>query len=420
MSLFERFRKDYFNYLASIILPALITAVTIPVLKTLLGAADYGAFSLHYNGALIFSTITTGWITQSISRFYPISDNKPLFARKALRLTVIFQWILIAVTIPVLYFFEKDILLTLLIGLNFFVCAIQFSFMVIAQSNFLSRKTIYSETIRTLSYFLVALALLRLTGLHYLHALFIAAILSFAFSVLYLYMKTKSFFIADQSVVTNNSDEPSMIKRFFRYGTPLSLWFVFAYFLTYIDKIFMREYLGAVVQGNYQALFDMLSRGFTLVISPVLLTLLPLLTVAYQEGKKAEINALLKKIILFEWLGFMLVTVAYYGFGASLLMKILHVPDSSTYRHMGFIIIAGTFIWQMAMVINKTYELELKSIKMLYAVIIAFGCQVLYFKWVGHTRNELLIAFGYPLSSLAYLLMITYGFLLRRMKRKQL
>lgn len=88
MDLFLKFRKDYFNYLISIILPALISGISIPLFKHVLGASGYGNFSLWFNAVLILTSTLSGWIAQSIILFYPSSSNKRLFANKSFILSL--------------------------------------------------------------------------------------------------------------------------------------------------------------------------------------------------------------------------------------------------------------------------------------------------------------------------------------------
>ena len=142
MDLFIKFRKDYLNYVISIILPALITGISIPVFKHLLGARGYGDFSIWFNAILIVTSILSGWITQSIILFYPSSTNKRLFSKHALILSGRTQMIFFIPVLLVIWFLSHDFLLALLCSLMLLVTCIQFSILPIIQSSFLSKKII--------------------------------------------------------------------------------------------------------------------------------------------------------------------------------------------------------------------------------------------------------------------------------------
>ena len=414
MSLYLRFRKDYLNYLNSIIIPALITALTIPVLKRMLGSGEYGFFANHYNGLLILTAISSGWVSQSIIRFFSGTDNKLELAQKSLMYVIIVQLVLF---IPVSIWFgwmQQDWILCFLLCATLMASGIQSYHMALAQSGFMSKKTIYSETIRTLTYILGAVFLVRYTTLKPVYALFISVFFSFLFSTLYLRKKIM-ISLVDSSIESKSEHGFSneIFKPFLKYGIPLSLWFAFANLLTYFDKIIIRVQFGPEIQGNYQSMFDLLSRGFTMLISPVLISLMPLLTVAYKEQQYGEIRSLLKKILFFQIAGFLIAVICYWWFGAAWLMAILKVPDTMTYRKMGFIILCGTFIWQIAMVVHKYYELRMKSHYLLFMVVAAFGLQLLFFQSIKHIQDPVWYSMGYLCSSSFYLVMVSFKHILR-------
>ncbi|MEO7046430.1 MAG: oligosaccharide flippase family protein, partial [Ferruginibacter sp.] len=240
MDLFSKFKKDYFNYLISIILPALISGLSIPVFKHLLGAEGYGKFSIWLNAILIITAILSGWIIQSIIRFFPASDDKYLFSRNAILLSLRTQFIFFIPVFVGAWFLSHDTWLSLLCSLVLLATSIQFTILPVIQSNFLSKKIISSETIRMLAYVACSVFLLKLTGISYLYSLFAAAFISYSLSSIYLIMQARKFFNS-QNVTSNytGATRLHLFKTFFNYGAPLSLWLVFAYLLSYIDKLFM-------------------------------------------------------------------------------------------------------------------------------------------------------------------------------------
>lgn len=415
MNLSQKFKRDYINYFLSISLPAIITAVSIPLLKNYLGAVAYGEFSLLYNGLLIYTTISTAWINQSASRFNVDFKDKLKFINGTLRITAFFLSVMMFPAFFIAWKITADVILALLVLLSFLSIGMQFTLMVNAQSNFLSSKTIVSETVRTGINFILAWTLLIFFDIKEIYCLFISAFLAFGISSRYLYVKLQDNF--QNVILTENTTPPEKFEfkktasKFFAYGFPLSIWFVIVYLFSYIDKVLMLEKMGGEVQGNYQAIFDLLSRGLTLIISPVLITLMPLLSVAHAENKSAEINKLLKKIVFIEWLVFCLVAISYYLFGSDVLFYFLKVPQTSGYEHLGFILIAGTFVWQMAMVVNKTYELKLQTLRLVKYAISALVIQAAYYYFLYDELTGLHIAFGYFISAFVYFCLVSFPFL---------
>ena len=334
--------------------------LSIPLLKHLLGAKGYGSFSIWFNGVLICAAILSGWITQSVLRLYHNSENKAVFFRQTIRISLITQLIIAVPVLLIVWYISNDILLALFFTIALFIICFQFPVMAISQSGFLSKKNIYSETIRAVTYISVAIVLLEFSLLHYMYGLFTAVILSYLFSVLYLYWQIKQHTNEQDKLPAVSISLKKIAKDFFHYGAPLSGWFVFAYMSTYIDKLWVIKNFGGEVQGNYQAIFDLLSRTLVVVVSPVATSLFPLLTLAYKQGEVIAIKNLLKKIIFFELAGFLLVSLLYWWFGADLVFMILKTENTITNKWVGFLIIAGTFSWLIAVVVHKKYELRMK------------------------------------------------------------
>ncbi len=175
----------------------------------------------------------------------------------------------------VVWFLSHDFFLAVLCSLVLFVTCIQFSILPIIQSSFLSKKVILSELIRVLTYITCAVLLLKISGFSYLYSLFFSVIASYTFSLLYLIKQAITFFETQKHTSNVIISQKKIFKSFFKYGAPLSMWLVFAYLLSYVDKLFMLKNLGGEAQGNYQAIFDLLSKGIIIIISPIVRSLFP-------------------------------------------------------------------------------------------------------------------------------------------------
>lgn len=251
--------------------------------------------------------------------------------------------------------------------------------------------------------------LLKFSGLNKLYSLFLAVIIAYASSLFYLFRQSLGLFRNIKSENTNVNKLPGIFKQFFKYGAPLSLWFVFSYLLSYIDKLFILKNFGSEMQGNYQAIFDLLYKSIILVISPVVTSLFPILTSAYAGGNKKEIRNLLKKLIYYESCGFIVISVLYWLFGADLLFIILKIPDSVTFKWMGFIVIAATFTWQVAILVQKRFELKLRSLYLLLMIVIAFLSQIIFYLVFKNYHNQLLYPIGFLLATVIYLFLISFS-----------
>ncbi len=410
MDIFERFKKDYFNYLVSFILPALVTGLSIPVFKRMLGAANYGHFSIWFNAILICSAILVGWINNSVLRFYSGSLNKPLFIKQVFLISFYTHLFVFIPASIVVWYMTGSLLLALFFSLALVSISIQFTIAAICQAAFLSRKIMMMETIRVGSYVGVAICLLHFTQINYLYVLFGSSTLAYLLSALYLYRQAYEHL----SVSKLQSHEfqvnlSKAVSKFFRYGVPFSFWFVFSYLLSYIDKLFMSHNMGHTVQGNYQAIFDLISRGITILIYPVVTSLFPILTVAYESGNISGIRKILRKIIFYELVGLLATLLIYWCCGAEILLSLLKTPATLLYKWTGAIVIAATFIWQIAIVVQKKLELKMMSLQMLLMVIVAFIAQLLFYVFLGKSQQQLVYPFGYLVAAIVYLFLVSFS-----------
>jgi hypothetical protein len=78
---------------------------------------------------------------------------------------------------------------------------------------------------------------------------------------------------------------------------------------------------------------------------------------------------------------------------------------------MGEIIIAGTFIWQIGIVVHKYYEMKFKNGRLLLIVAIAFIAQLAFYWLFNKNTSRLVYPAGYALASATYLILVSSGVL---------
>lgn len=77
--LIKQFKKDYLPYLLGIIIPAGVSFVTIPLLKNILGPADFGVYTFYLSILLIINSSFSGGVTQSIIRLHVDNDRNTFY-----------------------------------------------------------------------------------------------------------------------------------------------------------------------------------------------------------------------------------------------------------------------------------------------------------------------------------------------------
>lgn len=403
MDIFTRFKKDYANYFLSIIVPSLINGLSIPVLKHLLGASGYGHYALYFNAMLITNALICGWLSQSVLRFNAKAADKAQFAAQSFFISCFLPIILFLPTCIIVWQQQGEFLFGIIFASTLLLASLQLPLQTLTQANFHSKATLYAEALRTTTWFGFAM-LLYWIGLPYLYSLFIALLVSYSVSVAFLYHKNPLPPFGKKVIAPAGWRQ--LMKQLSVYGIPMSLWFVFAYLLTYVDKVYMLRYFGPVVQGNYNALFDFIAKALVLMLVPVLTSAFPLLSEAYEKGETVVIKKLLRKLIGYELLALAAALILYKLFGYRILFYLLKIPSEPMYIYAGMFIIAGTLIWQIAMLAHKPFELRLRSVFMLVRVAIAFACQMFFYFITQHWQHPLIYPAGYCIAAVVYLALV--------------
>jgi hypothetical protein len=197
----------------------------------------------------------------------------------------------------------------------------------------------------------------------------------------------------------------NLAKRFAVYGFPLSLWFLFSQGIMITDKFFLSNFYQSTYFGNYQANYDVLSKAIIILLSPVGITLLPMVAKSHNSSKYKELKQLLYKIVLIEG-GLLIFTLLNYWFwGYKVVFNLVDIPNEAIYKFGGMLIISASFIWQMAMVVQKFLELEQRSKTMLAMVVAAFAIQIIFYT-VFKNKNALIFPAGLLVASTAYFVLI--------------
>ncbi len=404
MSVLDRFKKDFFYYFAGIIVPGFINAVSIPILKNLLDDANFGQYSLYFNSFTLIVGSLVGWLCQSVIRFTTQYNHPNFFFSKVTRLSLIITGAFSIVAFGAVLYWSHSIMLSALFGIGLVSGGLQNVMIAVSQSNFLARTTLFSESLRTLLYFLTGVLLLLWSRNYFMEKLFISILFSYTVSFCFLIYKNKIPF--SEIAQPEPSDEIFDLKKILAYGLPLALWFSCSSLITFIDKPYIAKSFGHAVQGNYQAIYDFIYRGTTIVLAPILTASFPLMTHAFEHQSKTELNRFLKKLLLLESGGLIFAVLAYCLGGYRFLKYILHLPDDSSYFWVGLFILLSAFIWQLGMLLHKPLEFQKKTRLMLFNNLAAFSVTYLLILIIYHFRlNYMYYALGVLTGSVVYALL---------------
>lgn len=379
MNIGSRFRKDLGYYMLGVIIPGLINAATIPLLKRILGSAEFGRYGIRYNFLLLLTAFSVGWICQSIIRFkFSVAGEEQEFYRRTFFLGSVVSVSLAVMGFGIsMFYYHYGFIFSALYSVAIVLCGYQNILIGVSQANFLSRVTMYSEAIRTAVFFITAMVLLRLNRIADLNALFLALVISYFISALILLKRNKLapvLFKSGQKVT-----KTFRVKGLLSYGLPLAAWYLASYLLLFMDKPLLAKNMGYEVQGNYQALYEIISKGAMVLLIPVTNAIFPLLSDAFEKDNRATGMRLLKKIIFIELAILIAGLVSYWLFGFTILRYLLSVPGTADYKLSGFLMLASILIWQIGMLVHKPFELKMRTTIMLWIVLASIAVFLVLF-----------------------------------------
>lgn len=402
----KQFNKGYFTYFIGIIIPASVSFLVIPLLKNSLGTSSFSIYTYYASVLIIVNASFAGGISQSIMRLQIEYEDKKSFYYKSLYITLCVS---LCLTLPLFLFIQTNyhnlifsfLFILALVFANFYA-----SLLSITQSALLSATSAVSETIRAVVFLGISFLLLKCFPLrNSLLLLFTSLWLSYLFGTTFLLLQNKFS-------LSQNKNEPNTLwetgKQMLGYGGYLIGWFFCTYALTMSSRFVLAFKFGKENIGHFTASFDILNKSIIFVLSPVLLALFPLVIKAFAAGHYNGVTVLIKRLIFLEMVVMLLSILAFYLFGFPILSKILRTPQTDEYLLIDVEVIAGTFIWQLAMLQHKYLELHKQTGKMFLAIFIALIVSVITdicsislagFKYAG---------LGFALSGFVYFVLVLY------------
>jgi O-antigen/teichoic acid export membrane protein len=279
-----------------------------------------------------------------------------------------------------------------------------------AQAGFYSRDLMITEILRTVSFLLLAVFTSLFIAEHAIEYILVSLAISFFISSLLIAKRiglklklSKSEFFSGKTKV--------YILQNFRYGWPLGVWFLIVYIMNYIEKPIIASIHGYASQGEYQVMFDLLSKGSGFVFTPVLFALFPILSNAIENNQHTEINNILKRIIRIELMILVISIIFYWLIGFHLISIVFKVPPLEKFKILGLILLISSIIWQISQVLHKPFELRKNTPAMLKGISIALVIYLITLLLVWLLVPHIIYAFAFPFlfACISYISFILYN-----------
>lgn len=405
----QLFINNFSIYFFGILTSGLISFITIPLIVNFYGVEGYGSFSLVQNIILVLISFGGGWLNQCVLRFNNYSTQ---FKFIIFQLYFITFLPLSLLCLAILTLMDVGIFISIIGTVTMVLGSLVALSIAFYQSRFYARKSFYFDFVRIFIFVLMVITFhYTVSELPTLLLLILSFFISYLISFFFLLRIDFKFFKISIDLFIKKFDKGyfiSLVKQhnyLFQYGWPLALWFTVSSLLNVSDRYIIDYYLTDKEVGTYSAIYDLLYKGISMVYAPILVAGFPIITQKYNSGNKKEALSFLKKLIVFEVIIFLFIVLISFFFKSFFIQNIVGIPV--TVKSLGLImpIILGAFVWQLAMLIHKPLELELKTKVMLGFILLSLIANVFLNLFFIPKMGIIFAAYSTLLSALFYLIL---------------
>ncbi|WP_282070213.1 lipopolysaccharide biosynthesis protein [Olleya namhaensis] len=352
-------------------LSSIVTLASIPLFIKWFGDENYGNYIVAYTTFLIFLSGTLGWLNHATIKHYGEYKDDEDFEIK-IKLIVSRIFIFGSILLSLILLLSKQIEYS---TLPFIIIAYLFSCfytneLVFTKVKYKAKKYAISEFLRLSSGFLVIFLIKNLNFLDAEKKLFIGIMVSFIIGFLYI---SNGTFLPFKKLLNTEFDK-SLFKKFLIYGIPIGIWMAMSPSSNGVDRYVLNSYLGAVAVAQYTAVYDVIFKVFTQLSTPIATIIQPMLMNFYNEGNMASFKKTMNKSVVYLSLLFIPVFFIVNYFGDYILSNYLGFKDEQVLKDLKMTIIPialSSFIWQLAILIQRRIEATGKSYLVTILMIIA-------------------------------------------------
>lgn len=404
-------KKDVLIYFAGKIIPAGVNLAIIILAVRFLGKAEYGKYSLVFYATMLLSTLTFGWIQQSILRFlsaYPDEQvqvvNRFFFLTLASTLSATVIGLLVCLFYFHLGWTDSLVVITYIFMYNIFLFHLTL--------NQTKRKSVRYATLEgsyNLLFFMMFIALIFLFHQDLFIVLFIAMVAGLIVTEL-----LRITVLPEGKVGIDHTRvyfDAAFSRQVFNFGFPITVWLFLSYLLNIYDRFIIKEFTSYGDVGTYSAIKDFIIKIATFTTVPILLAYHPMIVEKWNGNHKKEAVRLIRQGLNYCMLIGGVVLVFFMIFKNLFYTRILHLQVNNDFL-VSAALITSAFLWQAAMLIHKPLELLLKPRLMLAAILAALAvntvANLVFVPMYGYAASAVI-----SLVSVATYIIIIFAFLLR-------
>ena len=404
--------KDSLKYSVTKIIPGVLGLIAVIIFIRMIGAEEYGKYSVQLSFFMVFSAFTVGWLNQSTLRYYSKyknDQNLPQIFFIGFIFSLLLGSLILVIGSLLVVKNQKFILTS--IGLALFLALCSFQFLsAILRSQLRPNTIIVVTLLQSLLGIFLPLLLLWLLGLKYKYLLLGLAGSYIALPLLFLAFNIDRFNILWPILSEDRHNYKLILSEFFGYGFPLSLWFGISLLLPFFDRYFIKYFYSFEITGIYASFTDLVIRIFSVLLFPLTLAAHPRIMSAWNNNDKSGAITLWRQALQYQIIIFIILIAVLYHLANRLFDLILLIlPDlNPSYSFLLFPILIGGFLWQFALLCHKPLEMDQRTglmvMLMLVALIFNLLGNIIYLPQYGVIAT----AYTYIASASVYILSNIY------------
>lgn len=368
--------KDSLAYTIAKVIPGITGLISVVLFFRLVGAKEYGRYTIMFSFLNILAAFCFGWMSQSILRYFGRYKGTGLLARslfKGFLLVFLISTGLISILywrkFPIPSYVFPQISLVFSIGL-FTLVRVYF------QARQTPQSVVKLTSIQSVLGIIIPVLLIQLFQASHVSILLGFSLAYFISSIIVILRHCKKLKGIFQGLNTDASSR--LLKTFMKYGWPLSFWYVSSLSLQFLDRFFVGKYWGLELMGSYAGFSELVTRLFSVLLFPITLAIHPRVMNLWNENKYQMSMKVIGIGITLQVSIFIFCFMGFYFFKPQLFNGILKlVPQLD--RSLIYVllpVLTGGFLWQLALLIHKPLELKEWSGLMLVMILISVGWNI--------------------------------------------
>jgi O-antigen/teichoic acid export membrane protein len=368
----SRLGSDTLRYIPAVLLPALLSFLSVSIFTRIFDPAPYGEYALVNSTVSIATGLLAGWIQQSVLRYLPRYRAEGRTGEFVGKLGSILWVMAFSVLALALILYRPAV--SVLGGYGrYYLPAVVW---MIAGVVFFVQNHAFRANLRSavFSRYQVGYAVGRLVFalgfVFFVSRDVIGLVIGGAVAYLVLIGPMVFELRLFRSVKGSGfSVDTALLRKFLAYGLPVIGWVLGVKVLDLSDRFIIELFRPSSEVGIYAANYTLVSMGISFVAAPLLSAALPLIVSAWEDGHREKIQRIISTFSRYYLIAAVPVSVFAIVFARELVIILLGRDFREGHTIIPYIV-AGSLLWNFAMYGHKGIKL-LEKTRLMFLMVAA-------------------------------------------------